>query len=694
MRKFIVFLFSLVSMGCMFNMKVGATPNAVSIQSATASTSDDQLHIEVVVRATSEATFNARYYLSISDAMATNGLIYLDQEVTIQWAKESTPNNKNDYNAFYENSGYNNRLEFRVLRSSETILYYISYVIDLDEGSLNGNIIDKVDLTYTEGGVEVEDIPDSNGYRMSASIVMNQTSGKGTFNCSVDFTQNNYEAGWYMFDLNYAKEYYGFLETIDSVLVTCASNNDLANTISNSINIDEGGNVVYFALPDLNNFTGVLSLSVIFGEEAMGSTFSNTERCAFIKQLTPSLTNQAMAFSGEQYSYVISVDAPKTIEQVISGCGISAYDDRCGSRSVTYTDTNDYITKVSSVNDTKSRTLGDYLISFNASDEGSNASSLSVKLVVKDLISPVISTNDSVLLYERSYTDSLISDNDLIGGIVASDNYVDSGLLTISVDSSSYQAGYTVVNQYNVPVVVSDPSGNEVRSSIIMRVVDRIPPVIEGSATFSTSYTSEITAGEIVERCGVTANDELDGNIAVSIHSDNYTANKSVPGNYEIVVKATDNSGNTAYFTITVTVTDTIKPYFLVNKTTLIVGNGYAYTTSQIVDMATDSGLIRAGYKDVEVVSDDYSNNYLYEGTYLYRLRVKYDDSEEYVDISLKVVNDAKEVVKVKWYTKIGTFFTRTFTRIGHFFSDIVYEKGIKKVFGFIKSAFNNIFRR
>lgn len=697
MRKIILFIFSIICICCLFVVKVSAAVTGVTIESATASYDNDEesVAIDIVMKSTPSADKLATYVIDVKTLINHYHLEYLEEEHYFFYALESTPNNKISHvtNSVYIPS--DDTFEFTLFDSSSNVLYYLTIKLFVDEAvNISGNVIDYLPLSMKQGtgnsAPSVESV-----YSTAASITMNSLSGKGTISGTIDFSSNVYQAGWYAMDLNYVKEYYGFKVNLSSASLSCSSNSSLNSGVSGSVNVDGDGNLFYFALPSLPNISAIINYTATFGEAATGTNFSDAGSRVKIVRITNNVSTRAMAFSGETYSYVISVDEPKTIEQIITATGLSAYDHRDGEKGVSYTDSDNYVTKVSNVDNVKGRTLGNYNVSFNASDAKSNSSSLSIKLVVKDLSAPTINTSSSTLLYEKSYSDALMADATLISGIVASDNYADTNALTINVDSTTYKNGYNQVGNYNVPVSVSDPSGNVANGNIVVRVVDAVAPVISGASTFATSYTSDISANEIVEKCGITAVDALDGAVGVTISSDGYTAHKAEPGNYDIVVSAKDNSNNTAYFTIHVTVTDNIKPFFLVNKTTLIVENGYAYSPSEIVDAAISSGLIRTDYTDIEVMQDDYTDNATTEGTYLYRLKVTYADGlEEYVEINLQVMGEEKEIMKVKWYAKVGNFFARTFTRIGHFFSDIVYEKGIKKVFNFVRNVWNSVFRR
>ena len=694
MRKIVLFIFSLVAIGCMFMIRVNASVGAVSLTSATATSSGDELTVDFVVKATPSADFTATYTIAVKPFLEYYSFIYLEEDLSIQYANEITPDNKLAYTGTSEYIIQEGEISFTLVPNYTNTLYYIRMFMVIEDGcDLNGDVTERFTLSGNNQGDPIQPTVDS-VFTTTASITMNNSSGKGTVDGNISFSENTYQTGWYAIDLNYIKEYFGFKVNISEAAVTSNDNSQLNSAMSGSVNIDEGGNIVYFALPALNNITSTINYHVTFGEAASGYNNNDVGSRVKIIRITNNTNTQAMAFSLEDYSYVVSVDDPKTIEQIINACGIRAYDHRDGEKEISYTDTNNYATKVTSVNDVKSRTLGNYNVSLSASDDKNNNASLIVKLMVKDVASPVINTDASTLLYERSYNDALLSDEAIISGIVASDNYYDNEDLIVTVDTDAYKAGYASVDNYNVLVSVSDPSGNISESNIVIRVVDLVAPIISGASSFSTSYTSDISAWEIVEKCGIEAVDELDGIVELTITYDSYTANKHTPGNYTITVSAVDSSSNQASFTINVTVTDNITPYFLVNKTTLIVENGYAYTPSEILSTAISSGLIRLDYTNVEVVTDEYTNNETTEGEYLYRLRVTYAEGVEYVDINLKVINNKNDVTKVKWYVKIGNFFAKPLKKVGNFMTNTVYEKGIKKVFSFVKNLWNKVFRR
>ncbi len=93
------------------------------------------------------------------------------------------------------------------------------------------------------------------------------------------------------------------------------------------------------------------------------------------------------------------------------------------------------------------------------------------------------------------------------------------------------------------------PSSSEPSSetSSIVEVKDTTPPVIEGAKDIA------VYVGDTVSyRKGVTATDDTDENVSVSIDSSAVDLTKA--GTYEVIYSATDSAGNTAKTTVSVTV--------------------------------------------------------------------------------------------------------------------------------------------
>lgn len=128
---------------------------------------------------------------------------------------------------------------------------------------------------------------------------------------------------------------------------------------------------------------------------------------------------------------------------------------------------------------------------------------------------------------------------------------------------------------------------------------------------FKDVFTSEgLNIDDILK--GVTANDEVDGDLTSSIVviEDNYTSNKNIAGSYTIKLSVSDSAGNVAYAAIIVRVIDDYPP---------IISGDKSYKSSYTMKIDLDvikSNLNAVDYMGLDISSaiviseDNYSSNY------------------------------------------------------------------------------------
>lgn len=107
---------------------------------------------------------------------------------------------------------------------------------------------------------------------------------------------------------------------------------------------------------------------------------------------------------------------------------------------------------------------------------------------------------------------------------------------------------------------------------------DIIAPIINGGVgVIPTNVNDPITVATILS--GLTSSDETDGVLTVVVQSDLYTGNENVLGEYDVVFRATDLSGNYTEVTTTIAVVDTDEPIItLIGVTPLYVEFGTSYS--------------------------------------------------------------------------------------------------------------------
>lgn len=180
-------------------------------------------------------------------------------------------------------------------------------------------------------------------------------------------------------------------------------------------------------------------------------------------------------------------------------------------------------------------------------------------------------------------------------------------------DGGTYEtartAGTLVVgNTYTIIYSVEDSSGNITQATINVEVVDITKPLFGiTNTTTQIAYTQTLNLETFKANLLATDNYDDTEDLVINILTDNYTANKLVPGSYTVVYRAIDTSTNYRDITITVEVIDNVGPvitgpnYFnvpLSPKTNISVIL-QQFTASDAID-----GIVTSS---IEVLSDTYT---------------------------------------------------------------------------------------
>lgn len=127
---------------------------------------------------------------------------------------------------------------------------------------------------------------------------------------------------------------------------------------------------------------------------------------------------------------------------------------------------------------------------------------------------------------------------DFEAGVSAFDNLDGNISSKVEVDSSAVDL--TTPGTYTVTYTVTDLSGNTATTSITVTVVDRTAPVISGVA--GMTYVFGDPAPNYL--AGVTATDNVDGDVTADIVVDSSAVDLTTPGLYAVTYQVEDASGN------------------------------------------------------------------------------------------------------------------------------------------------------
>ena len=187
-------------------------------------------------------------------------------------------------------------------------------------------------------------------------------------------------------------------------------------------------------------------------------------------------------------------------------------------------------------------TLGNYTITYTATDASGNTATATRTVMMVDSTPPVITViGASPLTVEchSSFTDSGATAVDACAGSVP-----------ISVSGS---VNVNVPGSYTITYFATDGNGNPATASRTVTVADTTPPVITviGASPLTIECHSSVTDP------GATAVDACAGSVPISASG---SIDVNVPGSYTITYSATDGNGNLATASRTVTLVDTTPP--------------------------------------------------------------------------------------------------------------------------------------
>jgi uncharacterized repeat protein (TIGR02543 family) len=310
---------------------------------------------------------------------------------------------------------------------------------------------------------------------------------------------------------------------------------------------------------------------------------------------TPGISGQAV--------FITNVDSP--INESVIRASLVAYDETDG-------DITSSITKTSDTYTPNKNTVGDWQIVYSATDSSNNTTTFTVHVFVRDVVAPEVDPGDTelVLSYTTPITAATYPDDEF----TMSDNYYDVEDLIITIISDNYTANKLIPGTYTIVYEIMDPSDNATYIEIEITVIDDIGPVFTGPTQITTTISSGLTLGNILQQYA--AVDAIDGNLTAQIQviTNTFSANRHLAGDYLIVLRSTDSSGNITNHEITVTVSDNVAPVFFVTAAFISVAESITLTLEDIIRILYVTGQIDT--LDVNVELNTYSGNSSTPGSY------------------------------------------------------------------------------
>lgn len=274
-----------------------------------------------------------------------------------------------------------------------------------------------------------------------------------------------------------------------------------------------------------------------------------------------------------------------------------------------------------------------------------------VMVYMEGLPDNVVPDIDGQVYYSTTY-DQVISESTIRANISVWDA-VDGDLThAIVLVSDLYTPNSDTVGSWDITYSATDSSNNTSYLVVTVVVFDNLAPVITGGqASYTVSYTQTFNTTNML--AAHTATDDHDGVIPITIQSNTYTASKTIPGTYEIVIVATDSSDNETTKTITIYVVDDVAPT-ITAPATITKDATTTLTLQQILNQVTAADAIDGNITaSVQVFSNAYAGNSMNIGTWPIVLKVSDEAGNQATKtINVVVVDELPGV----WYVVDGFF--------------------------------------
>ena len=291
--------------------------------------------------------------------------------------------------------------------------------------------------------------------------------------------------------------------------------------------------------------------------------------------------------------------------------------------------------------------IGFHTMTITAEDMSGNTITINVSIEVMENNPPEIhgpaSRTIEITTYNRDNFLALFSASDIEDGVI---------LYEVDENRTNFQLNNLVLGSFSLYLMAWDSLGRYIERVIAITVVDTTIPVfkINNIAVNNYSITVPMSNTSVLQAL-------IDSIVVSDAYYGTITASKvvpalpsfAVPSTSNIVITATDPSGNTGTLTLTVTIQDDILP--VINGATKIVkGKTGSLVLSEITAQLSAVDNV-SGVLPVELVSDGYTGNGLNVGSYL--VRYKATDAAgniKYHDVRVWVIDNVAPVWIVNDY--------------------------------------------
>lgn len=394
---------------------------------------------------------------------------------------------------------------------------------------------------------------------------------------------------------------------------------------------DDYNNIVREQISHLNDL--FIDFSYFVDEQIVwySSLYNNLKSFEFEGEYVEALiklvaTEHRPAITGKD-TIINNIDNPYTVEQIKSLANLKAYDDYDKDITSQIETEIDLYTE-------NNTTLGTFKITFKVMNTAKLITRYELNVKNMDFTKPVITGPKNLTI---TYKDDFDIEN-IKKDIKVTDNS-NEVLALIDVDSNYIQKK---PGTYTFNFEAKDSSGNISKHNFILTVEDKTKPEISDNAEGIIKLNFKDNITDEVLLAGLTANDEIDGDLTDKIvitDRDNIT---NIQDTYLITFQVKDKSGNITTFQRTFQVVSYDAPTFWVSKNLVSIEDINQMTLEQLADLfASYEGITLLRF---EVIEDNYTNQSKKAGKYNVILKLIDTNNNEYIVAKeINVVTTKKE---------------------------------------------------
>ncbi len=211
-----------------------------------------------------------------------------------------------------------------------------------------------------------------------------------------------------------------------------------------------------------------------------------------------------------------------------------------------------------------------------------------------------------------------VSKEDIIKQFIFEDNVDDVKNLEIYF---SHELILDSPNHNFQTIYCKDTSGNIAHLTFDLDIYDDLPPKIYCPDNIIFNPLSSVDYQQIVDECY--AIDDGDGRTKIEVINENYSSHIHQKGTYFISLKSSDNSNNTAYKTINITIKDDTNDIYFMNDITIKVSSYKYVNPYEMIDILKNNYFLEnINCLNADYINSNYQNFYQAIGTYPTTLRL------------------------------------------------------------------------